>query len=188
MAGLGVTPGSGAIIAMDNVGSASAPTTGERLQYVKLDGGGSGLSAPIENGTAANLTAKVSTKSILSIRPGNWSQGHTPAAATQATTSKAAGAAGVCHVCTSISATLATIGTAQSSAIALNLRDGATGAGSILWTKQVVLNTNSVWEVNLTGLNIIGTAATAMTLEFSAANAAASFASVSMTGDRKSVV
>jgi hypothetical protein len=36
--------------------------------------------------------------------------------------------------------------------------------------------------VNITGLCIYGTAATAMTLEFSAAGVAASFASVALTG------
>lgn len=47
MAGVAVTPGSGATIAMDNVGSASAPSSGERLQYVKLDYGAAGSSTPV---------------------------------------------------------------------------------------------------------------------------------------------
>src|SRR5687767_14605001 len=182
MAGVSITAGTGTTMAADNVGSASAPTTNERIPYMKLDGGIAGSSAPIEAGNAAALAATVSTKALLAVAPGNWSVNHTPAAATQATITKAAGAAGVRHVCTSISATLATIGTAQSSVILLNLRDGATGAGTILWSKQVALPANAVWNVDLSGLTIVGSAATAMTLEFSAANAAASFASVAMTG------
>lgn len=185
MAGLNVTAGAGgtgSVIARDIVGTATVPASGDGIQYVKQDVGGAGLSVPQEGGTAANLAAQVSTKSALVVLPGQWSANHTPAAATQATITKAAGAAGVRHVCTSLSATLATIGTAQSTVILLNLRDGATGAGTILWSKQVVLPTNSVWEVSLSALSIVGTAATAMTLEFSAANAAASFASVAMTG------
>lgn len=45
--GLAVTPGSGATIAMDQVGTAAAPTTGDKLQYVKLDFGAAGSSAPV---------------------------------------------------------------------------------------------------------------------------------------------
>lgn len=174
--------GTSKTIAYDKIGAAAAPTTSDELPYTKIDGGTAGSSAPIESGTAANLAATVSTKALLHVAPGNWSVTHTPAAATQATITKAAGAAGVRHVCTSISATLATIGTAQSTDLQLNLRDGATGAGTILWSRSIVLPTNAVWNVDLSGVNIVGSAATAMTLEFDAANATASFASVAMTG------
>ena len=51
MAGIAISTGSGATIAADNVGSASAPTSGERIQYVKLDLGAAGSSSPA---TAAN--------------------------------------------------------------------------------------------------------------------------------------
>ena len=136
------------------------------------------------SGSAANLSGKSSAGSELCASPGEWSAGGTPtpAAATQATVTQAAGGVGVRHVCRSISATLATAGTAQSAAVQLNLRDGATGAGTVLWSKQVVLPSNSVWEVNLTGLNVVGSANTAMTLEFGAAGAAGSYQSVGLTG------
>lgn len=139
------------------------------------------------SGSAANLALTgptgggVSGSELVHL-PGDWAVNSTPAAATQATASRAAGAAGVRHVCTSISATLATGATAQAAAALVNLRDGATGAGTILWSKQVILPTNGVWEVDLGGLNILGSAATAMTLEFSAAGVAGSFESVSLTG------
>lgn len=131
---------------------------------------------------AAILGALSSAGALLVSHPGDWSINNTPAAATAATITRAAGGAGVRHVATSISATVATIGTAQAVALVLVLRDGATGAGTILWSKQVVLPVNAVWEVNISGLNIVGTAATAMTLEFVANNVAASFSSVSLTG------
>lgn len=111
-----------------------------------------------------------------------WSVLHTPAAATQATITQAAGAANVRNVCQSISCTLATAGTAQAAALVFNLRDGATGAGTILWSQQVVLPTNSAITIQLGGLQIAGSAATAMTLESAAAPAAAAFASVAMSG------
>jgi hypothetical protein len=136
----------------------------------------------IKSASAANLALNSAVNAAMVTGPGEWAVNHTPAAATQATASKTAGGAGVRHVCRSISATLATAGTAQAAAAVLNLRDGATGAGTILWSKQVVLTTNAVWEVDISGLNIVGSAATAMTLEFSAAGVAASFESVSMTG------
>jgi hypothetical protein len=106
----------------------------------------------------------------------------TPGSATQATATQAAAGTGFRNVCRSISATLAAGSTAQASALALNLRDGASGAGNVLWSKQVILPVNGLWEVDLTGLDIVGSPATAMTLEFSAAGAAGTFESVSMKG------
>ena len=47
MAGFGVTEGSGVLIAADKVGTATAPTTNDRLQYVKLDHGAAGSSSPV---------------------------------------------------------------------------------------------------------------------------------------------
>ena len=78
---------------------------------------------------------------------------------------------------------ISTVGTAQTAALVFILRDGATGAGTVLWSLQVSLPVNTTWSFMLGGLNIIGSAATAMTIEtVAAANVAASFASVSMTG------
>jgi len=132
--------------------------------------------------TAAILAALSSAGALLTVRPGDWSINHTPAAATQATSTRAAAAAGIRHVATSISAVVSTLGTAQTAALILNLRDGATGAGTILWSVQISLPVSTTWTISISGLNIVGTAATAMTLEFAAANVAASFASVSLTG------
>jgi hypothetical protein len=117
---------------------------------------------------------------------GNWSINNVPAAATQATISRAAGAAGVRHVCTSIDATLIIPPTVNQPAIQLNLRDGATGAGAILWSRRFGVGAAVVdalvQTVSISGLSIPGSAATAMTLEFSAAGAATTLQSVSLTG------
>lgn len=51
MAGVAITPGTGTTMAADNVGSASAPVSGERLPYMKLDHGAAGSSSPV---TVAN--------------------------------------------------------------------------------------------------------------------------------------
>lgn len=131
-------------------------------------------------------TAGGREKSMVGVGSGtpanNFQIVHTPVAATQATITQAAAGAGVRNVCTGISASLCTVGTAQAAVAQLNLRDGATGAGTILWSKSFSCGTTTMITVDLTGLHIYGSAATAMTLEFSAAGVAASFESVSLTG------
>ena len=42
-----VTEGSGKTVAADVVGSAAAPSTGQQIQYVKLDAGAAGSSSPV---------------------------------------------------------------------------------------------------------------------------------------------
>lgn len=118
---------------------------------------------------------------------GNWSINNVPAAATQATITRAAGAAGVRHVCTSVDATLIVPPTVNQPAIQINLRDGATGAGTILWSRRVGFGVAAgadgfEFKVSLAPLSIFGSAATAMTLEFSAAGAATTLQSVALTG------
>ena len=103
------------------------------------------------------------------------------ATAGTASASKAAGAAGVRHVCTGVSASVAAAATAQP-AVIVNLRDGATGAGTILATWALSAIVNSMGVIQLTGLNIVGTAATAMTLEFAGATAAGVVGSVNLVG------
>ena len=102
----------------------------------------------------------------------------TPAAGTQATCSFAAPSALQRWVCTSISATLS--GTAAGTAT-LNLRNGATGAGTIIWSKQVTIPANGIWECNLADLLLPGVYGAAMTLEF-AAGVATDIEAVAMTG------
>jgi hypothetical protein len=104
-----------------------------------------------------------------------------PATATQATVTQAAGAAGVRNVCNAISFGLQTIGTLQG-VIQVNLRDGATGAGTVLWSMTIGLAVSTFFGFSVSGLNIVGSAATAMTLEFSAAGVAASSESVTLNG------
>lgn len=116
------------------------------------------------------------------VPPDMWSVFSAPAIAGQASAVKAANLTQR-HVCTSISATFSAGATAQAAPAVLNLRDGGAGAGTILWSKQVIMPANGApWEVNLPGLNIPGTLNLPMTLEFSAAGAAGTLESVAMTG------
>jgi len=108
---------------------------------------------------------------------------HRPAAATKATASKAAGAAGVRHVVTGFSFTLSTVGTAQAVLLNIDIIDGATGGTTRLWSGSIGgLPINSQHTFGLTGLMLIGTAATALTIEFSAAGVAASVEQVNLWG------
>ncbi len=134
----------------------------------------------------ANNTAN-QAGALVTAHPTTWSVAHTPGAAAQATITKAAGGAGVQHICKSISFALAVDGTNAQTAIQINLRDGATGAGTILWSLTLKKQaTEPITVVHITGLDIPGTANTPMTLEFSAAGVTGSVESVSMTGYDKS--
>lgn len=136
-------------------------------------------------GDAASLAAADQKNTKMVNFPAQWSVTHAPAVNVQATITKAAGATGVRHVCTGIHAKIVG-GTTAPAAIqgTVNLRDGASGAGTILKSFTMVLAAaiGAKDEIALTGLNIPGSAATAMTLEFAAAGGANTFECVSMDG------
>lgn len=116
----------------------------------------------------------------------NWSVQLAAAVGVQGTVTKAAGGAGVKHVCTGVIASFVA-GTAAPAAVVatVNLRDGATGAGTVLATWYMSLPATagaSSAPVVLSGINIPGSANTAMTLEFAAAGGANTFESVTLIG------
>lgn len=123
----------------------------------------------------------------FSSRPTAWTKTHAPAANTQATASKAAAGAGIRNVCTGILVTLVAGSTAPAAVqVTVNLRDGATGAGTVLWSAVMSLPATaggSAAPIALSGLWIEGTENTAMTLEFSAAGGANTVEAVAMQGD-----
>lgn len=133
------------------------------------------------SGSAVNLATQQAVGSEMVTGPGQWSLVSAPGAAAQPTATKAAGAAGVRHVCTGISATVAPGATAQVPVL-VNLRDGATGVGAILWSGYLQAPANGLGVLTSPPLNIPGSAATAMTIEFAAAPVAAAVGSVSATG------
>jgi hypothetical protein len=137
--------------------------------------------------SATNLTQTTSKGVTLVAQHATWSAVHAPAANTQATASKSAGAAGVRHVCTGFSAALysgSTAVTVPATPVTVTIRDGASGAGTILWQHglSVITTAGGSAHIALSGLSLVGTAATAMTIEFSAAGGAGSFETVSMQG------
>ncbi len=108
-----------------------------------------------------------------------WADEHQPAAATQATISRAADVGGR-HVCRSVTVSVAT-GATASGIITFNLRDGATGAGTILWSCKLSAAINGSDSISVP-MNVIGTKNTAMTLESAGAGAATSELTVAITG------
>ena len=100
---------------------------------------------------------------------GGWSITHAPTVGTQATISQASGGVGVKNVCRAISFGIANDATGPTATIlTVNLRDGASGAGTILhtWTLFAPTTVGYNFNVSLPGLWIEGSSATAMTLEF----------------------
>lgn len=139
----------------------------------------------LRTASAAVLAGATQPFALLATRPGDWSVTSSPAVNTVATASKAAGGAGVRHICTSVSARVLGGSTAPTAIVGvINLRDGATGAGAILmsWTTSLAAAVGAKDEINLTGLNIVGAANTAMTLEFAAAGGANTFESANIGG------
>ena len=114
-----------------------------------------------------------------------WTSHHLPAANTQATISKASAGAGLRNVCTWITVVLAAGASAPTAAtLSVSLIDGATGGVTYLWRAAISIPavagvTNGI---ALSNLWLPGTAATAMTLEFSASGGANTVESVSMGG------
>lgn len=130
---------------------------------------------------ATNLAATLNNGGGLIVPLMTWTITSTPAAATQATATRAVGATGVFHVATTL--TWGLTGGALQTPLDINLRDGATGAGTILRTwKAAIPAANNAINHSLSGLAIIGSTATAMTIEFDAAGAATIEQTVSLTG------
>lgn len=135
----------------------------------------------LRTASAATNTAASLVGGQLVVQAGTWSLTNTPAVATQATASRAAGGGTVRHVATTVSWCVAANATAQTPLL-IHLRDGATGAGTILrsWAVSAVVGTSQCGSES--GLNITGSANTAMTIETAAAPAANVQATVNLSG------
>jgi hypothetical protein len=149
-----------------------------------LQGGWNGSAWDLQRSlSAANNTAATSNGVPYAATLSTWNQTSAPAANTQATTTKAAGGGTVRHVTTSVTWCFATDTAAGAGPFAINLRDGASGAGTVLrtWYANLPAAENSTC-FGLSGLNITGSANTAMTLEFAAAGGAATLETVGFSG------
>lgn len=108
----------------------------------------------------------------------SWASANAPAAATQATASIAA-SPGVRHVATHLTVCVSAV--AAQSALVFNLRDGASGAGTVLWT-ATLSGAAGTTQCVVAPVHIVGSAGIAMTLQSAAAPAATNSATVSIAG------
>jgi len=169
-------------------------TTWDRLREATADGAAiTGLPASavvVFNGAtwdrmrsvSAVTNTETTTLGVQRIAPvSTWSVTNTPATATQATVSRASGGGSVRHVATSVTVCVSAAGTAQTPLL-FHLRDGGTGAGTIIrsWAFSAPINTSACEDIS--GLNMTGSAATAMTIESAAAPVTAAQATVTLTG------
>lgn len=137
------------------------------------------LPANVASATALS-TQPVSNVQLVTA-PGEWTLTNAPAVSTVASATRAAGAAGVRHVLKSIQASLQAV-VAQAVPVVAVVRDGASGSGTILWQDRLIAPAGFNGVISVDGLNIVGTAATAMTVEFTAAPVATNFETISATG------
>ena len=133
---------------------------------------------------ASTLTSRNAAGALQAEKSSRWTVVSTPAVSTQASASIAAEAS-VRHVadCINFSAGSTTAPAAVTN-LTVNLRDGATGAGTVIasWTVVAPAATGqNVAPFSACGLNLVGTTNTAMTLEFSALLTNL-FESVTLTG------
>jgi hypothetical protein len=119
---------------------------------------------------ATATTARNATGVQLGEKASRWSVFSNPAAGSQATASLAAEAS-VRHVADCVAFSAASTSAPALTALTINLRDGATGAGTVIWTYQVAISASTGQNVvphSICGLMLTGTTNTALTLEFSA--------------------
>ena len=137
----------------------------DTTQWVRAKG-----SALASMPTSQTLTSRNAVGAALMEKTSRWSVIHNPAAGSQATASIAAEAS-VRHVADCISFSAGSTTAPALTALTVNLRDGSTGAGTIIWTHQVVISNATGQNTEpfaICGLNLPGTTNTAMTLEWSA--------------------
>lgn len=115
-----------------------------------------------------------------------WNAQHAPSANTKATITKASGGVGVRNICTHLTVALAAGSTAPAAVqVTVALIDGSTGGTTYLWGPTVLSLPATAGAVSAFVVGMcwkVGTANTAMTLEFSAAGGANTIESVSMDG------
>lgn len=131
--------------------------------------------------SAANQAASSATNVpgiMLVTDPGNWTVTNFPATNVTATVTKAAGGAGVRHILTGVHFSLSGAAALATALLQCTVLDGA----AVLFTGVLSAPANSTGVISNNGLSLVGTANTAMTIQFSAAGGAGTQESVTMTG------
>lgn len=119
---------------------------------------------------ATTLTSRNEAGAQLVEKGSRWSVVSTPAVSTKASASIAAEAS-VRHVADCVSFSGGSTTAPALTLLTIQIRDGATGAGTIIWSHTVIVTAAAVQNVSPfteCGLNLVGTTNTAMTAEWSA--------------------
>jgi hypothetical protein len=157
------------------------------LPFINSAATGSGSVVTIANQPITVLPANIasalaqSTQPIsnveLVVGPGQWTLTSAPAVSTVATATRAAGTGTTRHVLQNISYSLNAV-VAQATPVVIQVLDGAT----VLWQDSVIATAGSNAGKSITGLNLVGSAATSMTVAFTAAPTATNFEILSASG------
>lgn len=143
-----------------------------------------GLSLPASGGPVG--VSATNPLPVTSRPNAMWATNHAPAANNKATITKASAGGNLKNVCTGFTVALAAGSTAPAAIqISVALIDGAAGGTTYLWGPTVISLPAVAGAVAAFAFGQrwdVGTAATAMTLEFSAAGGANTIESVSMNG------
>jgi hypothetical protein len=155
----------------DAVGNPTAPLMGatnlvwDTTQWARHKG-----AAIATMPVASTLTTRNIVGAALTEKSSRWSVVHQPAAGTQAVASIAAEGS-VRHVIDCIGFSASSTTAPSLTALTVVLRDGATGAGTIIWSHTIAISNatgQNVPPFSTCGLNLVGTTNTAATLEWSA--------------------
>lgn len=115
-----------------------------------------------------------------------FTQSHIPATNTQATATQSSAGSGKRNVCTGFTVTLASGASAPTpgAPVSVSVIDGASGATTYLWRSIITIPAVAGAQVSIvrTGIWLVGSQATAMTLEFSAAGGSNTYESVTLNG------
>lgn len=133
-----------------------------------------------------NSAAATQSGVLLSTQPAEWTNSFVAALNTRATTTRAA-VANARHICTMIYAKVTALPAIAAGPVVLSLRDGISGAGASLFTTRMLSGgaTSTTAQsdiVQLSGMQIVGSTNTAMTLEFDAAAGPSTYENLNMTG------
>ena len=167
-----VIPGNGSANLFDSLahagfvipsnGSANLFDTAAHAGFMQLTDGTTNLKLA----SAANLTASTANGALVVAARPTWSATNSPGAGSQASAIQAAGGTGVRHVCDCVTFSGGATSSASLTPLTVAVLDGSTVLDS--WLVFPSGTGQSIKPFSLCGLNLIGSAATAMTAQFSA--------------------
>lgn len=143
-------------------------TAGAGVYRIRLSAIGTG--GPLISASASSAQIEPAPTVSIALPNTGFYVVSNPAAGSQASASQAAAGAGLKNVATTICFSASATAAPALTALTVNLRDGASGAGTIKATFQVAIPATTGQSVVpfCTPVIVIGSANTAMTLEFSA--------------------